>query len=344
MPETAHAARRASLTSSLEALGFRRAFQPPPLSLESLGKRGYLVTGTAASMTTHVTVAAVGRSGPLLEDAVGRAFEAMDRVVRLLNRHAGDSAVTALNDAGRLDAPPPELTEVLAAAYRVWEVSGGRFDVTVKPLLDHAAALTGPVPAAVRELVGLDGLQVEAGRLAFSRSGMGVTLDGIAKGYVVDRMADVLRHAGLCDWLVDAGGDIRVSGRGPGGRPWRIGVRDPNRPDHHTATISLEEGAIATSGGYERRLDAAGLRHHILDVETATSPQALAGVTVTAPDTMTADALATTLFTLPPPGALRLADALPGCSCLLLTPDGHALASRRWRGRTDSEPIAHRSP
>jgi thiamine biosynthesis lipoprotein len=281
-------------------------------------------------MSTRVSVTLLAPSAEAAHEAIGRAFEEMDRVVPLLNRHCGDSAVSTLNDVGRLPDAPPELFDVLTESRRLYGLSHGAFDITVKPLVDLLRTQGGRPRREVLELVDMSALHVTDSSVSFDKSGMGLTLDGIAKGYVVDRMAEALVQMGMKRWLIDAGGDIRAAGRREDGLPWRVGVQDPQKVGPFPAITDLLGGAVATSGSYENYFTEDRTRHHIVDSGTGRSPVTLESATVTAPTAMMADALATTVFVLSPFEAAGLIERIPGCACLLLDSDGTQVASRTW--------------
>jgi thiamine biosynthesis lipoprotein len=208
--------------------------------------------------------------------------------------------------------------------------------VTTGPLVDLLKRTGGPAPAEIRELVDMSALRVDGNSVRLAKSGMGLTLDGIAKGYVVDRMAAVLNDRGIRRWLIDAGGDIRASGLRWDDTPWMVGVQDPEKRDFFPAVTQLRDGALATSGGYESYHDETRTTHHIVDSATGASPLLTASATVRAPTAMMADALATAVFVMPPHSALSLIDALPQCACLLLDTEGGQLPSRRWQSTSPS--------
>ena len=106
-------------------------------------------------------------------------------------------------------------------------------------------------------------------------------LGGIVKEYAADCAARVLSDAGIEHALVNLGGDVRAVGPRADGAPWRIGVRHPRRPDGLVATVSISEGALATSGDYERCIEVEGVRYgHVLDPRTGWPVRHLASVTV----------------------------------------------------------------
>jgi thiamine biosynthesis lipoprotein ApbE len=183
-----------------------------------------------------VAITALHGSRDLADEAIGRAFEEMHRLIGLLNRFDAASALSCLNDAGRLAGAPPELVEVVGQGLAHHRISAGAFDITVKPIIDlyrdrrTYEPIAPPGAARLREaleLVGPDRVEVAGRDIAFRRAGMGLTLDGIAKGYIVDAIAATLERHGAASYLVNAGGDIRTAGTRGDARPWTVAVRDP---------------------------------------------------------------------------------------------------------------------
>lgn len=291
-------------------------------------------TRTKALMGTFVSITVVHPSAALAEEAIGRAFATMDRYVAIFNRFDPASALSTLNAAGRLDGPPPELTALLASALGVNRLTAGAFDPTVGPLVDLlrrcAAAGNAPDPAqfqAALALVGPAGLRLGPNRLRLDRLGMGLTLDGMAKGAVADAASAELTRLGATNHLIDAGGDIRVSGRREDGQPWQIAVRDPFGSERPVAQAAMTSGAMATSGASQTLSGPHGLLHHLVDPHSGRCPLGLAAVSVRAPSVALADALATAFFVSPPDRSLALVRTLPGSEALLVTRDGARLAT-----------------
>ena len=213
----------------------------------------------------------------------------------------------------------------------------GIYDVTVQPVIDLFRAHRNPSGEltlddselrAARALVGRRGLQVSGADLSFARSGMGITLDGIAKGYIADRVSAVLTSAGVKNHLVNAGGDIMASGHKSPGVPWRVAVQSPTGPAY-AGELSLSGKAIATSGSYEIYYDASRRHHHLINPVSGFSP-AVGSVSVVAGTAMEADTLATALSILPPTDALKLVQGLPGRECCILSPGGCIYTSPGW--------------
>jgi thiamine biosynthesis lipoprotein len=167
---------------------------------------------------------------------------------------------------------------------------------------------------------------------------MGVTLDGIAKGYIVDRMATVLGEQGLESFLVNAGGDIRAVGLREDGQPWRVGVQDPGKGGDLPDIIGLTGGAVATSGSYEIYYDRERTYHHIVSSRTGASPRSSQSVSVVAPTTLVADALATSVFVVEPETGISFIESFSQCACLIVDQKGRQLRSKGWRSATDLPP------
>lgn len=324
--------------AGLRDLGFEDVTAPPPLAVDAVRLDAHAVEVRAArgAMGTRVGITAIAPSADQGEAAIAEAFGELDRLSAILSRHDPASALSLLNGAGRLNGAPPELSLVTVKALELSAVTGRAFDVTVKPVLDLLdAQAPGQWPSAgelrdAAALIGAAGVTVGGSTVRFARSGMGITFDGIAKGHIVDRMAAVLRGRRVRRFLIDAGGDIRVSGLSPRRRPWSVGVRHPDGADRLAGVIALSGGAVATSGGYERRYDAAGEYHHIVSPATGRSPRAIASASVVAPDALTADALATAVVVLGPAQGLRLIEHFPRCAALVVDPNGTASWSTRW--------------
>lgn len=339
-------------------LGFEQVV-PGPTTTESvrLDDGTHKLTQIRDAMGSFVAVTVLHESAGLAEHAIGTAFEEMDRNIGLLNRFDGASALSALNDGGHLADAPPELTDVIERGLAYGRHSGGAFDITVKPIIDlyrdpaTYAPRTPPTREEIDEaaqLVGAAHVEVTGRQVRLARSGMTLTLDGIAKGYVVDGMAAALGEAGATRFLINAGGDIRTGGDRGDARPWTIAVRDPRSeaPSWNSASwddgivpeaIRVANGAVATSGSYEVYFDHQQRAHHIVRAETGGSPAEALSVTVTAATTIEADALATAVFVLGPRRGRELIDGMAGCECLVIDRNGNQVYSRGWR-RGTTEP------
>lgn len=286
-------------------------------------------------MGTFVGLTVLAPSRDLGQEAMGRAFEEMERQINIFSRFDDSTALSALNHDMRLKGAPGELLKVVEYCDCLHRMTSGHFDVTVAPVLELISRSNGrPDAYELREaldLVDASRLRRDGANLRFEAKGMAATLDGVAKGYIADQAASVLQDNGIEHFMVDAGGDIRVSGSSNGQRnPWRIAIEDPAKAGKYPAVVEMKSGAMATSGGYEVFFNSAKTSHHLINPETGASPQYVVSVSVQAPTVMEADALATALGLMHPREALRLVSSLPGHDCLLVTSTGARLTSSGW--------------
>jgi thiamine biosynthesis lipoprotein len=290
-------------------------------------------------MGTLVSVSAVGPSQERVEEAIGRAFEEMDRLIGIFSRFDASSAASLLNYEGQLDFAPPEFSDLISRSLDYHELSHGAFDISVAPVVDlFRERLESMVPreptraeiVEALELVGARNINLSGRKVSFTKSGMGVTLDGIAKGYIVDAIASVLERHKVKRYLINAGGDIRAAGTKEKKQPWTVAVKNPSGDGNFPDTIHLSNAAVATSGSYEVYFDRDKLFHHLVDSKTGRSPDLSASVSVVAPSTMAADALATAVFVMDPHRAIEFIEVLPGCECLIIDNRGSQLKSRGW--------------
>ncbi|KAB2955582.1 MAG: FAD:protein FMN transferase [Rhizobiaceae bacterium] len=220
------------------------------------------------------------------------------RLERIFSLYDAESVLTRLNADGRLDAPPFELLELLGQCDVLNAATGGLFDPTVQPLwAAYAEAFAGgraPDADAIDralERVGWSGVSAEAGQIAFARPGMAITLNGIAQGYVADRVAALLRAEGLTDVLVNTG-EMRALGGHPDGGAWPVSFDDGSGAP--AGSIDLRDAALASSAPLGTAFDAEGRVGHILDPRSG-KPAAPAWrlVSVTARTAALADGLST---------------------------------------------------
>lgn len=338
-----HSTNRRKLLKLSALLGLTVLTSPslPLVSAEALwfNRKNYKVSRTRLSMGTFVSMTAIHHSKDQAEDAFGAAFSEIEKLASVLSRHDQSSPVAQLNRTGKLTHAQDDLTLVIDRSFHYHRLTGGAFDITVKPLMDlyQQRFSTGQKPTEqqieqVLKSIGQGGLQVDDRSISFQQSGMGVTFDGIAKGYIVDRASEVLRDHGVTNHLVNAGGDIRTSGSAAGEKKWTIAIQDPAKNREFPDILRMSEGAVATSGNYEAYYDQEKLFHHIVDPSTGHSPQWSASVSVTAPTVMDADALATALFVLEPDEAVNLIETLPDSDCFLINTNGTISKSSSWLG------------
>ena len=224
------------------------------------------------------------------------------RLERLFSLYRDNSALVELNRTGILVDPAAEMVELLSISQNYSELTGGLFDVTVQPLWDlyaghfsrQDADPGGPSPAAVKAVlarIGWRRLAVSRDRIAMPR-GMAVTLNGIAQGYVTDKVVELLRAHGITHSLVDMG-ETRAIGSHPNGRPWEVGIADPGLPERTQTVLPVVDRAVSTSGGYGFRFDPQGRFNHLFDPASGACGHFYRSVTTVGGTATAADALST---------------------------------------------------
>lgn len=271
--------------------------------------RGTALGAFASMCVHHISRAEAERS-------TGRALAEVRRLERIFSLYREDSALVTLNRRGALETPPPELVELLTTCRNYAELTDGAFDPTVQPLwrlfaghFSHAEADPGgPSPAAVDEAltsVGHQHLIFDRNRVVFARRGMGLTLNGIAQGYITDRVVDVLRANGIERSLVDMG-EIRALGAHPDGRAWTVAITDPAKPGQVLRNAEIVSQAVATSAGVAFQFDAIGRFNHLFDPRTGASARLHRSASVVMPTATAADALSTAFSLMPVDAAERV--------------------------------------
>lgn len=261
------------------------------------------------------------------------ALAEIARLEAVFSLHRPDSALVRLNATGRLEAPPFELLECLSLCGAVHTASSGAFDPTVQPLWrlhaeTHASgrAPTGAEIAATLPLIGWEGVRAEASAITFARPGMALTLNGVAQGFIADRVADLLAAEGLTDILVNTG-EFQALGGHPDGHPWPMRL-----DDDHATQVPLRDRALASSGSLGTTFDTEGRAGHILNPRTG-RPTALRWrlVSVTAPRAGLADALSTAACLLEADDIANLFASFPSANVMMSS--SHAPPSPEASGR-----------
>lgn len=326
--------------SALLGLGLcATGFAPLAAQAAKINNAGHVVSATRVMCGTLVHITAVHPSKDLAEEAVGRAYDEMVRLSAVFDRHKSDTAISALNQHGRLTGAPGELLRVTERSLRFHALSEGHFDATVAPVVDlfkskarngQALELSQSELQAALDIVGSRHVSIGGDAIRFERPGMVLSLDGIAKGHIVDAASATLTQHGVNNHLINAGGDIRTSGCNASGKAWTVAVEDPAKHGKYPAVVKMTNGAIATSGSYEIFFDKERIFHHLVSPATGLSPHGVVSVSVRADTVLEADALSTAVFVMGPKQGMAFIDSLPGRECLIIDPNGGRYLSRHW--------------
>tara|TARA_R110000868_G_scaffold77835_6_gene222609 strand:- start:879 stop:1895 length:1017 start_codon:yes stop_codon:yes gene_type:complete len=243
-------------------------------------------------------------------------------VNQLMSTYIQDSELSRFNQWQSTEAFPmsAETLSVMQEAKRLGELSAGLLDVTVGPLVNLWGF--GPqnrpdkVPSAeqisaAKNHIGLDKLQLTANSAIKSDPDLYVDLSTIAKGYGVDRVAELLAEQNINNYLVEIGGEMRLAGHKANSNNWRVAIEKPLTTERAVEKIiSVGDNAIATSGDYRIYFEEDGKRYSHLINPTTGYPitHNLVSVTVVHPSSMTADGLATALTIMGKELAMQVAE------------------------------------
>lgn len=290
--------------------------RPPPRPLELSGD----------TMGTRYRVQLAVPLSPEREEELERAIATELRtIIDQMSTYEPSSEVSRFN-AHRSTEPFPvsrATARVVSDSLEVSRRSGGAFDVTVGPLVDAwgfgpPGRPPSPPPedevSRLRDRVGHEKLRVSLDPPALTKLHPEVAIDlsAIAKGYAVDRLAEIVEVMGSERYLVEIGGDVRANGLNANGEAWRLGVEEPTREERSIRdVVAIDGSALATSGNYRNSYEVDGVRYvHTLDPRSgAPVRHRLAAVSVLHPRCALADAWATALMVVGPDEALDLARA-----------------------------------
>jgi thiamine biosynthesis lipoprotein len=289
--------------------------------------------GTSYSVTVkgYVSRAATDRLYQKIEVELAEVNQEMSTWIK-------DSEISRFNRSTNTEPfqTSEAFAQVVGAALELSASTGGAFDPTLNPLLNLWGFGSGSgnerrkVPsdaeiAKVKNQTGWHQLHVDEKTSTLWKSIPGLQLDlgAIAKGYGVDAVGHLLDREGYKNWFVEIGGEVAVRGTNPDGVPWRIGIQFPTTNpvvDRLQGILNLAQGAVATSGDYRNYIEQDGLLYsHILDPRSGRAALSdTASVTVSAPDCMHADGIATALFVMGADEGLAWVEKQPEVEALFL--------------------------
>ena len=284
-------------------------------------------TRDAALMGTRISVTIVGADSDTANAAIDAVLDEISRIEQLMSTYIDDSTISRVNREAHQGPVPAgaELVGLVRAATRFSELSGGAFDITYDSVGQHYDFRAGTRPDDAttereRALIGYRQVVLDEAEntIRFTREGVRINLGGIAKGYAVERAADILRRHGIDHAMVSAGGDTRLVGDRLG-QPWVVGIQNPRADEQVAVRLGLEDEAISTSGDYERFFEADGERfHHIVSPASGRPAKGVRSASVIGPDGVYTDALSTTVFVLGVAKGIALIDTLDGYEAIVV--------------------------
>ncbi len=234
------------------------------------------------------------------EKILNNATHIIQKYERLFSLYDQNSETSRLNNNGYLESPSGDFVKLTQIAGKFGQETNGAFDITIQPLWDlyknqFNTESGGELNAKIDRLlpiIGYKNINVAEDYISFAKEGMAVSFNGIAQGFITDKVTEYLKSEGYKNVLVDIG-EYNAAGPQADGQPWRIGLLNPFDAVSIADVIEIKNGAIATSGGYGNQFDQSGNHHHLFNPKTGQSSNLYASVTVKANDATTADALST---------------------------------------------------
>jgi thiamine biosynthesis lipoprotein len=295
---------------------------------------------TEAIMGTRIFVEVWADEAAKGDDAIEAVMGEMRRIDELMSHYKPESQLSQINARAAQEPVQvdPELFDLIKLSTHYSEITEGAFDITyasvghlydyphhVRPSEDQIKAA---LPAVNWRNMLFDPVHHT---VRFEHPGMRIDLGGIGKGYAVDRGIGILQARGIKHAVVTAGGDSRIIGDRMG-RPWLVGIRNPDDASKVVTRIPLVDSAMSTSGDYERFFDEKGVRyHHIIDPRTGHSASKVRSATILAPTATQTDGMSKTAFVLGPEKALEIINRMPEYDAIFVTPDGRILYSNGLR-------------
>jgi thiamine biosynthesis lipoprotein len=299
-------------------------------------------SGQQAIMGTRIAVELWSDDRARADQLIAQVMAEMRRIDALMSTYKPDSQVSRVN-AEAADRPvkvDADLFELLWTSLEYSRLTEGAFDITyasVGHLYDFRRHVKPTPEEIARALPAIDYRHVILDRahrtVRFARPGVRIDLGGIAKGWAVDQCIELLKRGGITRAMVTAGGDTRIIGD-RFGKPWMVGIRDPDDRDRTVINIPLSDAAFSTSGDYERYFEENGIRyHHILEPSSGrpaggTDADRIRSVTIIGETATRTDGLSKTIFVLGIERGMRVLDRLGDVDAIVINARGEKFYSR----------------
>ncbi|MBU4176101.1 MAG: FAD:protein FMN transferase [Actinobacteria bacterium] len=301
---------------------------------------------TLFAMDTTLQISIQGQGRELSEANVEECVALTEEIESITSRFVPDSDVSLINaNAGNTPVEVhPETMEILQRSLEFSRLSDGAFDVTVAPIAElwgfYDREYQVPKPEeveAARSLVDYRKVLIDEANdtVMLAEPGMQIDLGGVAKGYAVGAMCDMLKGRGVNSALVNFGGTVGAVGRRSDGEPWVIGIRDPRgEACDLLGKLKLEDSYVSSSGDYERFFTRDGTRYcHLFDPRTGYQSRGVESDTVAGSDPMNADILSTAVFVLGKDKGFALVGGQDGYEALMVERDGSVVMTPGMKER-----------
>ena len=272
------------------------------------------------------------------------AIEEISRIERLLTTFNDNSQVNKINAAAGIHpvVVDMEVIELIERSFRISELTQGAFDITYgsldKRFWNFDTTMTAlPDRAEARSLVQLINyrnviLDKHASTVFLKEKGMRIGFGGIGKGYAAEMAKRLLVRQGVTSGIINAAGDLAAWGTQPSGKPWTIGVADPNQKTTPFSCLDITDMAVATSGSYEKFVVIDGKRYsHTIDPRTGYPVSGIKSVTIICPNAEIADAMTTPVMIMGVKAGLYMIDQMRDIACIIIDDNDQLHTSKNLR-------------
>jgi thiamine biosynthesis lipoprotein len=320
---------------ALSIIFFTGCSNAPPL---------YKETQVLMGTTVEVIIEGEKENAKDLSQRFFNRLKELDKKLSLYNAESEIAKINKFAGSGKVRVSP-EMAELLEKSLIYSELTQGAFDVTIAPLVqlwgfkDHRPSL--PEKEKIEDALkrcGYVSIKIHPGReVSFSKPGMEIDLNAIAKGYIVGEGARLLKRGGVKAGLINAGGDIYAIGAPYGKEGWNIAIQHPRKKNKVIAKLTLSDTSVATSGDYENFFVHEGkYLSHIIDPKTGwPSDRGVVSATVISSDAAEADALATALIVMGKEDGINLINQLDGVEAIVVFDKDEKLTAATSSGLQD---------
>lgn len=305
----------------------------------SIGSAQQSYKRTLKMMGSRFDITVVAADSISANGYIDTAIGEIDRIEKLISSWDPKSQTSKINQNAGIQpvTVDPELFDLIDRAIGLSRLTDGAFDISYASM-DRIWKFDGsmtemPTESALRKSVarvGYDNIVLDKvnSTVFLKKNGMKIGFGGIGKGYAADKAKQLLKSKGVSSGIINASGDMNTWGVQPDGSEWKVAITNPLNKNKAFALLPLNNGAVVTSGNYEKFVEFGGKRYtHIIDPRTGYPSSGIISVTVFAPSAELADALATSVFVMGREVGLDRINQMPNIECIIIDDKGNITKS-----------------
>lgn len=267
------------------------------------------------TMGTDASIKFYGKDKKSSNKLADSCLKEILKLEQLFSLYEPNSLIRKLNNQGHIENADRDFIELIRSAQNFGKITNGAFDISVQPLwLASENSLDSDL-----SLINHKNIKIEEGRVWFEKRGMQITLNGIAQGYITDKIIELLKDNGIDNVLVNMG-ETRALGKHDSDLPWRVGIKNPQQPSQIISELELNNKAIATSGVYSNE------KNKIFDPSSGEAADRYASISVISPSATTSDALSTAFYTMPQEEINRTINKLDNVNVIIVSKKGKIIS------------------